>query len=153
MKKTPPSNQRVAALRVGMLSLSLVLSTAFAAKPSTASGVDLDISQFRATTKVDLSSSKGADIRIDLSVSNNGSLNEPRKAILTGRTVPGRGLVFQHELQVFDDPGGRPTNFTVTVIPTELGLASPPAGIRWQVFIADDDPDDDVAEDITVIRR
>jgi len=150
MKKHLGRGRKATALSAGILSLSFVLSPAYAVKPGTGTGVDLDIAQFRATSKVDLSSSQGAEIRLDLAVRNNGSVNATRKAILTGRSVPGNGLVFQHELDVFDDAGGKPTAFTV--IPTALGLVPAAGGIRWQVFIDDDDPDDDVAAAITIVN-
>jgi hypothetical protein len=150
MKRRTDTGSRAAGLRFGIFSLTLALSTAYAAKPGAANGVDLDIQQFRATTKVDLSSRKGADIRIDLSVRNNGTVDEPRTATLVGRTIPGDNLVFQDQLQVYDPPAGGPTAFVIS--PTDMGFIPQAGGIRWEIVIPDADPDDDTATDITVVR-
>jgi hypothetical protein len=145
MKKLSTAEYLTPALWLAIFSLSLALSVAYAAD-----GVDLDISQFRATSKVDLSSRKGAAIQIDLSVKNNGSVAEPRTATLVGRRIPGNSLVFNRRVEVFDEPGGGPSRFTV--VPTDFGLIPQAGGIRWEVVIADDDPDNDYATDITTVR-
>jgi hypothetical protein len=83
-----------AGLRLGLFSFMLALSIAYAARPGTANGVDRDIAQFDATSKVDVSSGALADIRLDPSVRHNGSLDEPRATTPVGTTISGNDLVF-----------------------------------------------------------
>lgn len=152
MKKHALVRHLAPALRLGIFSLSLALSAAYAAKPGLADGVDLDITKFRATSKVDLSSRKGADIRIDLSVRNRSDVDSTAVATLVGRTIPGNSLVFNRRLEVSDPPGGGATSYSNTISPTEIDMGPSFGGIRWTVFIADDDLDNDTATDITVVR-
>ena len=106
MKKHSTRSHKAAVLPTGILSLSLALSTAYAAKPETASTLDLDIAQFRTTTKVELSDRKGADIRIDLSVRNRSDVDDTAVATLVGRTIPGNSRVIARQFDVYDPPGG-----------------------------------------------
>jgi hypothetical protein len=150
MKQRSLRGRHLPALHAAAIALSLAVSGAYAAKPEPAAGVDLDIVQFRATPKVDLTSRHGSEIRIDLSVRNNGSLDQTRSAILTGRATPGNNLVFQRRIPVADEPGGGPTAYTI--VPTDMGLVPPPGRIIWTLFITDDDPDDDTDTATTIVR-
>ncbi len=152
MKRHNPSGAGTAGLRFGIFSLTLALSTAYAAKPGTANGFDLDIQQFRATTKVQLSSRNGADIRIDLSVRNRSDVDSTAVATLVGRTIPGNSRVIARQFDVYDPPGGGATANSYTIDPADIDMGPSFGGIRWTVYLEDDDPDFDTATDITVIR-
>ena len=152
MKRPTHSGSRAAGLRFGIFSLTLALSTAYAAKPGTANGFDLDIQQFRTTTKVELSSRKGADIRIDLSVRNRSDLDGTAVATLVGRSIPGNSPLIARQFDVYDPPGGGATAFSYTIDAADIDMGPSFGAIRWTVSIADVDRDVDTATDITVVR-
>jgi hypothetical protein len=148
MKRHTVRSRRTVTRCGAALVLAASISHGHAAPP--VGGVDLDITKFRATSKVDLSSRNPQPIDINLTVKNRGTLDEPRTAVLVGRSIPGNSRLFGHRYEVYDDPRGGPTTFTI--LPEDQGFVPQPGGIRWTVFIDDDNPDNDTATDITVIN-
>lgn len=154
MKKHSAHGRNAVALRAGIMFFCSALSAAYAAKPGTASVFDLDITRFSATPAVDLSSRDGADILIELSVRNKSRVEATGRALLVGRTIPGDSLVFNRWLgEVSDHPGGGATLHSYTIHPSEIDMRPSFGGIRWTVYVEDQDPDFDTATDITVVSR
>lgn len=154
MKKHSTRGHHAMALYAGMMSLCLAFSTAYAAKPGNADVFDLDISKFRTTDRVNLSSRDGADVIVELTVRNRSRVNGTGRALLVGRTIPGNSLVFNRWLgDVTDPPGGRGTLYTYTIdANTEIDQGPSYGAVRWTVYVEDQDADFDTATDITVIE-
>ena len=105
--------------------------------------VDLDIAQFKVTKRVRLARVK--PVGIQLTVKNNGAVEGDAPATITG--VQNGVEVYNETLTVTDAVGNGRTKFDFPdYIPTDAG------DIVWTAIIADDDPDDDVAEATTVVQ-
>ncbi|MDH3435126.1 MAG: hypothetical protein OEM60_14775, partial [Gammaproteobacteria bacterium] len=108
--------------------------------------IDLDIAQFRVTKRVRLGGNKPPEVSIMLTVKNNGDFNDQtRPATLTGVQ---NGVIVYTEAQEVSDPlgNGRSRYLFGPYVPTVAG------DIAWTMVIADDDPDDDVATEVTLVR-
>lgn len=105
-------------------------------------GVDLDIDRFTVpgTGRV------GRALTLSINVRNNGTVNQPRTATLTGTQ---NGVqVYNRSLQVSDPVGGGTSQFAFPAFtPTVTGT------ISWKVEIFDDNPDVDVATGTTTVTR
>jgi PKD repeat protein len=98
--------------------------------------LDLDIAQFRVSKNVRL----GRDVKITLVIQNNGNIDAPGTATVTG--VQGGVEVFSETKEVFDGVGNGKTTF-------DFGPYTPGATgqIVWTVTVEDGDadPDEDTA--------
>jgi len=105
--------------------------------------LDLDIKSFRVTGKTSLTKGKGI-ITIKLSVENGGVVEDSAPATITG--AQNGGTVYDETMAVTDGVGNGSTKYAFSFSPDTTG------DILWTVVIADGDPDDDVATDITVVN-
>ena len=155
MKKHSTRGHNAMALYAGMMSLCLAFSTAHAAKPGNADVFDLDITKFRTTERVNLSSGDRADVIIELTVRNRSRVDGTGRALLVGRTIPGNSLVFNRWIftALTDPPGGKGTTYSYTIdAKTEIDQGPSYGAVRWTVYVEDGDEDFDTAKDITVIQ-
>ena len=102
----------------------------------------LDIKKFSATKRVSVSKPKA--IVPKLSVNNNGLIDKPANATVTG--MQGDVEVYKETLLVTDGVGnGSSTYEFPSYIPDTAG------DILWTAMIADEDPDDDIATATTTV--
>lgn len=105
--------------------------------------VDLDINRMTVTSRVSLR--RNQVVGITVRIANNGTLDEPRNATVTGRI--GGVEVYRQTQLVRDGLGGGSTNVTFpNYIPVVTGT------INWEVVVFDDDPDLDVASATTTVN-
>ncbi len=104
---------------------------------------DLDITAFRATPKVRLSS--GNPVSMSITIKNRGT--EQGRGVLTVTGLQ-NGVEFVHQvLSVFDPVGGRATTIRLQFyLPTATGL------INWTATLQDGDPDLDVKTTTTLVK-
>ena len=110
-------------------------------------GVDLDIAQFRAPKRYDLSSKgnkRRQPIRVRLVITNAGGVDEPRPAMITALLPDGSEVVVFDQV-VADAVGDGRTTYTARYRPTQVGE------IRWTATVMDDDADVDMATAVTTV--
>ncbi|MGD8587510.1 MAG: PKD domain-containing protein [Chromatiales bacterium] len=104
--------------------------------------LDLDIASFRVSKNVRL----GRDVKIVLTISNEGTIDGEATATLLGEQN-GSVIVEQTDILVFDSVGNGRTTFDLgPYTPTDTGE------ILWTVTVDDGDPDTDEATATTNVR-
>jgi PKD repeat protein len=105
--------------------------------------VDLDITRFSVRKSVKLRN--GQSVTIEMTVANNGTVDEPRPATVVG--TQNGDEVYNVTIQVSSTPGRGGSQFSFPdYTPTETG------DITWVATIADDDPDIDEATATTTVK-
>lgn len=105
--------------------------------------LDLDIHNFKVTSKIKLDKVKAIEIRVD--VKNNGLSSGQGSLIVTG--VQNGVEVYNQSWKVSDLAGGGQSRyFLASYVPSTAGE------ILWTITISDDDPDDDTAVAATLVE-